>query len=171
MYMYTSPLAMMQQFGLQRLTKYSSPIDAVVIKVVQANVLLAFISGADTSSFPTEQVELGRAALGRIEKSIEAAESRYDIPLEDKLLAANLEMLKKHTNFIARYLLAAHKPSVSIKAAYDTSISYLDDITNARRGGLSLGDTPIVDIPPQLDITPPFSLRQARSSIAWQKYR
>jgi phage gp36-like protein len=170
---------MMQQFGLQRLTKYSSPIDAVVIKVVQANVLLAFISGADTSSFPTEQVELGRAALGRIEKSIEAAESivstyllrRYDIPLEDKLLAANLEMLKKHTNFIARYLLAAHKPSVSIKAAYDTSISYLDDITNARRGGLSLGDTPIVDIPPQLDITPPFSLRQARSSIAWQKYR
>ena len=68
--MYTSPLAMMQQFGVQRLTKYASPIDTVVIKVVPAAVLRAIITGGDTSSFSNEQLELGRGALTRLEENI-----------------------------------------------------------------------------------------------------
>lgn len=177
--MYTSPLAMMQQFGVQRLTKYASPIDTVVIKVVPAAVLRTIIVGGDTSSYPDEQVDLANAALLRIQENITAAESvvnaylirRYQVPLSASLLTANQELLSRHTNSIARYLLAAHKPSTTIKSAYDTAISWLDNITNGTRGGLSLGegDTDISVTYPTL--TPPFSVKQSISKVPWQCYK
>lgn len=177
--MYTSPLAMMQQFGVQRLTKYASPIDAVVIKVVPAAVLRAVIVGGDTSSFSDDQVELANNALVRIQDNIQAAESvvnaylirRYQVPLSTTLLEANQKLLSRHTNSIARYLLAAHKPSVTIRSAYDASIGWLDDITSSNRGGLSLGEeeTDIATSHPTL--TPPFSVKQSASRISWQCYR
>ena len=177
--MYTSPLAMMQQFGVQRLTKYASPIDTVVIKVVPAAVLRAIITGGDTSSFSNEQLELGQGALTRLEENIEAAESvvnaylirRYQVPLSDDLLTANLELLRRHTNFIARYLLAAHKPSATIKSAYDTSISWLDGITTGNRGGLSLGEGEANITLTYPSLSPPFSVKQGVSKIAWSRYR
>jgi len=177
--MYTSPLAMMQQFGVQRLTKYASPIDAVVIKVVPAAVLRAAIVGGDMSPYSDEQVELANAALVRIQENITAAESvvnaylirRYQVPLSISLLTANQELLSRHTNSIARYLLAAHKPSVAIKSAYDTAISWLDDITSGTRGGLSLGEGDIDASVTYPTLTPPFSVKQSASKVPWQCYK
>jgi phage gp36-like protein len=176
--MYTSPLALMKQYGVPRLAKYASPIDSVNIKITPGPLLYTVITGGDVSGFSNEQRELAAQSLIRIEDSITAAESavnaylvrRYQVPLSEQLLTANIKLIRRHTNAIARYMLAAHKMNAAIELAYNDSISWLDDITNGVKGGLSLGDTSS-NQPPIDGVTRPMSIKQFESKVAWPRYR
>ena len=176
--MYTSPLELMQQYGIPRLAKYATPIDVVVLKVIPSALMQLVIIGGDVSGFTQEQRDLAARALTRIEDSITAAEStvnaylvrRYQVPLSSQLLIANTKLLRRHTNAIARYMLAAHKMNQAIERAYTDSINWLDDITTGTKGGLSLGDTANSQSPIP-GVTPPVSIKHFRSKVAWPRYR
>ena len=176
--MYTSPLELMKQYGIPRLAKYASPIDTITIKIITPALMRAVITGGDVSGFTSEQQDLATRSLMKIEDSITAAEStvnaylvrRYRVPLSSQLLTANAKLLRRHTNAIARYMLAAHKMNPTIELAYNDSISWLDGITNGSKGGLSLGDTANSQSPIP-GVTPPVSIKHFQSKVAWPRYR